>query len=61
LPNIIKIIKSRRMRWEGHVASMVEKRKPYRILMGKPEGNRSLGRLRFRWESNVKMNLRETW
>jgi hypothetical protein len=47
-----------RMRWAGHAASMVAKRNACRILVGKPEGKRSLGRLRRRWESNIKMNLR---
>jgi hypothetical protein len=43
-PNIIRVIKSRRMRWAGHVARMGEKRNAYRLLVGKPEGRRSLGR-----------------
>jgi hypothetical protein len=47
-PSIIRIIKSRRMRWEGHVAQMGEKRKAYRLLVGKPEGKRPLGRPRRR-------------
>jgi hypothetical protein len=53
------MIKARRMRQAGHVARMWEKRDAYRILMGKPEGKRSLGRPRRRWEDNIKMNLRE--
>ena len=47
------------MRWAGHVARTVERRGLYRVLMGKPEGKRSLGRLRRRWENNVKMDLEE--
>jgi hypothetical protein len=58
LPNTIRIIKSRRMRWEGHVARMGAKRNSYRILMGKPEGKRPLERPRRRLEDNIKMNLR---
>jgi hypothetical protein len=54
------MIKSRRMRWAGLVARMGEKRNAYRILMGKPEGKRPLGRLRRRWVENIKMGLRET-
>jgi hypothetical protein len=53
------MIKSRRMRWAGHVACMREKRNAYRILVGKPEGKRPLGRLRHRWEDNIEMDLRE--
>jgi hypothetical protein len=55
----LKIIKSRRMRWVGHVARMGEKRNAYRILVGKPEGKRPLGRQRCRWVDNIKMDLRE--
>jgi hypothetical protein len=51
--------KSRRMRWAGHVARSGEKRNAYRILVGKPEGNRPLGRPRRRWVDNIKMYLRE--
>jgi hypothetical protein len=54
-PNIIKTIESRRMRWAGQVARMGETRKACRILVGKPEGKRPLGRPRHRWEDNVKM------
>jgi hypothetical protein len=54
-PNIIRVIKSRRMRWAGHVASMGEKKDAYRILVGKPEGRRPLGRPRRRWEDNIKL------
>jgi hypothetical protein len=58
-PSIIRIIKSRRMRWTWHVARTGEKRNGYRILVGKPEGKRPLGRPRRRWEDNIRMNLRE--
>jgi hypothetical protein len=58
-PSIIRIIKSRRMRWAEHVARMGEKRNAYRILVGKPEGKRLLGRPRRRWVDNIKMDLRE--
>jgi hypothetical protein len=53
------MIKSRRMRWAGHVARMGEKRNAYRILVGKLEGKRLLGRPRRRWVNNVKMDLRK--
>jgi hypothetical protein len=56
---IIRIIKSRRLRWAGHVARMGERRGAYRALVGKPEGRRQLGRPRRRWENNIKMYLRE--
>jgi hypothetical protein len=59
-PNIIRQIKSRRMRWAGHAARMVEERKLYRVLLGKPEGKRSLGRPRRRWEDGIRIDLRET-
>jgi hypothetical protein len=58
-PNIIRMIKPRRMRWAGHVARMGEKRNAYRILVGKPEGRRPLGRPRRRWVDNIKIDLRE--
>jgi hypothetical protein len=58
LPSIIRIIKSRRMRWAGHVAQM-GKRNVYRLLVGKPEGKRPLGRPRRRWMDNIKMGLLE--
>jgi hypothetical protein len=58
-PSIIRIIKKRRMRWARHVARMGEKRNVYRLLVGKPEGKRPLGRLRRRWVHNIKMNLVE--
>jgi hypothetical protein len=57
-PNIIRVIKSRRMRWAGHVAHMGEGRGVYSILVGRPEGKRPLGRPRHRWEDNIKMDLR---
>jgi len=53
------VIKSRRMRWVGHVAHMGESRGVYRVLVGKPKGKRPLGRPRFRWEDNIKMDLQE--
>jgi PAS domain-containing protein len=53
------IIKSRRMRWAGHVARMGEKRNAYRLLVGKPEGKRQLGRPRCRWVDNIRVDLRE--
>jgi hypothetical protein len=59
-PDIIRHIKSRRMRWAGHVARMVEGRNLYRVLVGKPEGKRPLGRPRRRWEDGIKMDLEET-
>jgi hypothetical protein len=58
-PSIIIMIKSRRMRWAGHVARTGEKRNAYRILVGTPEGKRPLGRSRRRWVDNIKMDLRE--
>jgi hypothetical protein len=58
-PNTIRMINSRRMRREGNVARMGEKRNPYRILVGKPEGKRSLGRPRLRWVNIIKIELRE--
>jgi hypothetical protein len=58
-PSIIRIIKSRRMRWAGHVAWMGEKRNVYRLLVGKPEGKRPLGRPRHRWIDNIKVDLLE--
>jgi hypothetical protein len=57
-PSIVTMIKSRRMRWAGHVARM-EKRNAYRILVGNPEENRPLGRPRRRWVDNIKIVLRE--
>ena len=58
-PNIVQVIKSRRMRWARHVARIWERRGIYRILVGKPEGKRPLGRPRRRWEDNIKMGLQE--
>ena len=58
-PNIVRVVKSRRMRWAGHVARMRERRSVYRVLVGKPEGKRPLGRPRLRWEDNIKMDLQE--
>ena len=58
-PNIFRVIKSRRMRWAGHVARMGERRGVYRVLVGVPEGKRPLGRPRHRLEDNIKMNLQE--
>jgi hypothetical protein len=58
--NIIRQIKSRRMRWAVHVARMGEERKVYKVLVGKPEGKRTLGRLRRRWEDGIRMGVRET-
>jgi hypothetical protein len=59
LPSIIRIIKSRRTRWAGHVARMEEKRNAYRLLVGKPERKRPLGRPRRRWVDNIRMDLGE--
>jgi hypothetical protein len=59
-PNIIRQIKSKRMRWAGHVARMGEERKVYRVLVGKPEGKRPLASPRRRWENGIRMDLRET-
>ena len=58
-PNIVRVIKSRRMRWAGHVVRMGEERGVYRVLVGKPEGKRPLGRLRRRWVDNIRMDLQE--
>jgi len=58
-PNIVQVIKSRRMRWVGHVARMGEGRVVYRVLVGQPEGKRPLGRPRHRWEDNIKIDLQE--
>jgi hypothetical protein len=58
-PDIIRIMKSRRLRWAGHVARMGEKRRLYSIVVGKPEGKRPLGRPRRRWEDNIRRDLRE--
>jgi len=58
-PNIVRVIKSRRMRWAGHVARMGESRSVYRVLAEKPERKRPLGRHRLEWEDNVKMDIPE--
>jgi hypothetical protein len=55
----IRAIKSRRMRWAGHVTRMGERRDVYRVLVGKPEGKKPLGRPRHRWEDNIRVDLRE--
>jgi hypothetical protein len=57
LPNIVRVGKSRRMRWAGHVARMGEGRGVHRVLVGKPEEKGPLGRPRRRWEDNIKMDL----
>jgi hypothetical protein len=59
LPNIVRVVKSRRMRWAGHVARMGEERGVHRVLVGKPEGKRPLGKPRRRWEDNIKIDLEE--
>jgi hypothetical protein len=59
LPNIVRVVKSRRMRWAGHVAPMGKDRGMHRVLVGKPEGNWPLGRPRRRWKNNIKMDLKE--
>jgi acyl-coenzyme A thioesterase PaaI-like protein len=56
-PSFVRVIKSRRMRWEGHVARMGERRGVYRILVAKPGGKRPLVRPRLRWEDNIKIDL----
>ena len=58
-PKTITNLKSRLLRWAGHVVHMEQSRNAYRVLVGKPEGRRSLGRPRRRWEGNIKMDLRE--
>jgi hypothetical protein len=58
-PDIIRQVKSRRMRWARHVASMGEDRKVHKVLVGKPEGKRQLGRPRRMWEDGIRMDLRE--
>ena len=58
-PNIVRVIKSRRMRWAGHVVLMVEERGVYRVLVAKPEGRRPLGRPRRSWVDNIRMDLQE--
>jgi len=56
---IVRVIKSRRMRWVGNVARMMERRGLYRVLVGKPEGKRPLGKLRCGWQDNIQMDLQE--
>jgi len=58
-PNVVWVIKSRRMRWAGHAACIRERRGVYRVLVGKPEGKRPLGRHRFRGEDNINLDLQE--
>jgi hypothetical protein len=58
-PNIVRVIKSRRMRWVGHVACRGEGRGVYRVLVGRPKGKRPLGRPRCTWEDNIMMDLRK--
>jgi hypothetical protein len=58
-PNIIQVIKSRRMRWVGHLARIGERKSAYNVLVGKPEGKSPLGRPRHRSEDNIKMDLQE--
>jgi hypothetical protein len=59
LPNIVRVVKPRRIRWAGHVARMVEVRGLHMVLVEKPEEKRPLGRPRSRWEDNIKMDLQE--
>ena len=58
-PNIVRVIKSRRLRWAGHVTRMEEGRSAFKILTGKPTGKIPLGRHRRRWEDNIRMDLEE--
>ena len=58
-PNIVRVKKSRRMRWVGHVARMGEERGVYRVLVGKPEGRRPVRRSRRRWVDNIRMDLQK--
>ena len=58
-PNIVRVKKSKRMRWAEHVARMGKERGVYRVLVGKPEGKRPLGRPRHRWVDNIRMDLQE--
>jgi hypothetical protein len=59
LPNIVRVVKSRRMRWAGHVVRMGEERGVHRVFVGKPNGKRPLERPRCRWEDNNKMDIQE--
>ena len=58
-PSIVRVVKSRRMSWAGHVACMAEESGVHRVLVGKPEGKRPLGRPRRRWEDNIKMDIQK--
>jgi len=58
-PSIVRVIKSRRMKWAGHVARMGKSRGLFRVSVGKPEGKKTLGRPRRRWEDNIKIDLQE--
>ena len=58
-PNIVRVIKTRRLRWTGHVGRMEESRSAFNILTGKPAGKRPLWRPRRRWEDNIRMDLKE--
>jgi hypothetical protein len=59
MASVIRIVKPRRMRWVGHVAQMRKKKDVYRLLVGKPEGKRALGKPRWRWVDNIKIGLAE--
>jgi hypothetical protein len=54
-PNVIRVMKLRRMRWDGHETCVGKRRGAYMVLVGRPEGKRPLGRLRYRWEDNIKV------
>jgi len=58
-PNIVRVIKSRKMRWAGHVARIGERRGVFRVLVGNPKGKRPLGRPKRRWEDNIKMDVQK--
>ena len=58
-PNIVRVIKSRRMRWTGHLVRMGERRGVYRVLVGNPERKIPLGRPKRRWQDNIKMDVQE--
>ena len=60
-PNIVRVIKSRRLRWAEHVARMEEGRSDFNILTGKPTGKRPLGRPRRRWEDNIRMDVEDRY
>jgi hypothetical protein len=59
LTNIVRVVKSRRMRWAGHVAGMGEERGVFRVVVGKPEGKSPMGKTRRGWEDNIKMDFQE--